>query len=57
MHWKNCILTDRVKALEDQMLDCTLDTEITHWVAAANSAFQQLRRANSCWKALFAAAT
>ncbi len=26
--------------------DCTLDAEITHWVAAANSAFQQLRRAN-----------
>ena len=26
--------------------DCTLDAEITHRVAAANSAFQQLRRAN-----------
>jgi len=26
--------------------DCTLDVEITHRVAAANSAFQQLRRAN-----------
>jgi len=24
--------------------DCTLDTEITHKVAAAKSAFQQLRR-------------
>ena len=26
--------------------DCTLDAEITHRVVAANSAFQQLRRAN-----------
>jgi len=26
--------------------DCTIDAEITHRVAAANSAFQQLRRAN-----------
>ncbi len=26
--------------------DCTLDTKITHWIVAANSAFQQLRRAN-----------
>jgi len=26
--------------------DCTLDTEITHRVTAANSAFQQLRRVN-----------
>jgi len=26
--------------------DCTLDAEITHRVAAANNAFQQLRRAN-----------
>lgn len=26
--------------------DCTLNAEITHRVAAANSAFQQLRRAN-----------
>jgi len=28
--------------------DCTLDAEITHRVAAANSAFQQLRRTNIC---------
>ena len=27
--------------------DCTLDAEITHRVAAASSAFQQLRRANT----------
>jgi hypothetical protein len=27
-------------------VDCTLDAEITHRVAAANNAFQQLRRAN-----------
>ena len=26
--------------------DCTLNAEITHHIAAANSAFQQLRRAN-----------
>ena len=26
--------------------DCTIDAEITHYVAAANIAFQQLRRAN-----------